>query len=449
MEKGSEGQQSLELSRLETPRSGPHDLKAFKDQILSYKGTHAWYHRALLNDGQEGKEIARALTRLAIANLGRVHSSAWSEIAERLGVPFESPRSEEQRRKRLWDELDKLHPVVDGTRRYVPPGKVLHDHAEVYEHARKLFGSYPAAMNAWQPGSYDASVKHHRKKFFDRKRMLQEARITLRRLFREHDYVSHETLRCHYKPEYALVRAAMRKNGFKKYTGFIESQLPEKYRSPLEGEYKLIGNVGELFSFAWFFLQMRENPFELRPCFPFYDKRLQVYAPQNRRSETGKSWPDVGILDFEDCALHLTEIKAGFNYTRSYAKFVIEKYESSPDDPVRLLNENEEKDETKVVFDSVHLHFSQNRIEDGVLDLFKECDIAVVTSAEFRALFEGGLGAAYDAFISKPLQFVRAKHHLGLEDLVLQLAPDATRDKVLQQRAKDRQGAEQYQEQPF
>lgn len=402
----------------------------------------------MLNNGQEGKEISRALTRLAIANLGRKHSSDLGTIADHLGVPFESPRSEEQRKKRLWAELEKLHPLVDGERRYLPPGRVLHNHADIYEHARKLFGSYPAAMDAWQPGSYRQSVKHHRKKFFDRKRLMGEARVALWKLFREHDYVSHEALRCHFKPEYSLVRAAMRKNGFKSYTSFIERRLPKRYRSPLEGEYDRIGNVGELFSFAWYFLQMQDGKsLQLQPCFPFYADRIQVYAPNNMRSKSGKSFPDVGVFDFgRDAGLQLTEVKAGFNYTRSYARFCLRKYESSPDDPIRLWDEN---DPTPVAFSEAHLHFAEDRIEDGVLPMFKEQNVAVVTAAEFSARFEGALGEAYNAFIAKPLQFVRQKGLGALEDLVLDVAPDSTREHVLRLRAKDRKREVVYEEQPF
>jgi len=420
---------------LKTPASGPHDIDDFILECKDYMSSNPWELSLIKKDGEQGRGIYRALQRIARANYGVEKMNQLIPLAETLGIPFEQPRYDEEiRKKRLFEDFDAIHPSVGGERKYISPVEVLNDHSSVHSGAITLFGSYPAAMDAWEPGSYTLSALHRNKQFVDKKSLLRRARVKLWQLFREHDFLSKEVLRMHFPKDYNLVGGALRTNRYKSYNSFVERQLPKRYRPPLKGENSLMGAVGELFSFAHYYLMMQGGAnISLVPTYPLHDPRLKVYAPNNRKSEHGEARPDMGIIDLDrlDC-VQITEVKSGFCYTEAYAKELRDKFKVNKGEKLTVLGSD-----TPVIFSELHLHIRPSFIDDKVTDVFR----GKVISRDFpyfMDMFDGhrDLRKKYEAFVTMPLRFVRDNAFSTLEDAVLEVAPENIRSSVKDMQSK-------------
>jgi hypothetical protein len=445
----------LTLDDLVLPRSGPSDLHAFKNVCEDYAKTHPWSHKAIQNDGPVGRDIYKGLSRLARSTLGPAKQCDLGLIAEALGIPFKGRLDKGRRTEALFAEFARVHPVVDGVQTYLPPVKVLREYGDVHRKAICLFGSYPAALEAWHPGSYAASALHHRKDFFnveERKKFLHRARATLYALFRTHDFMSREQLRFHAPDVYALVGAAHRMNRFKTYNNFVEAHLPKRFRPPLKGDTTLMGTVGEIFSYASVYLDMAKNSLLTAiPSFPYYSDRLRVHAPNNPKSDQGHAFPDVGVLDLGEEIIYIREAKAGLSFELGRAEDVTKKYAVSNGERLYLLNGENQcmDDELKVVFDELHLHVRPKFIEEGIVtrrrgdSLLLDTDIRVRGIDYFMDRFSGEIKKEYALFTAAPLQYVRNGSLGRLEDVVLDTAPKSVREEVFLLRERQRKAGEE------
>lgn len=431
------GNKRVEYDRITIPAGRNYDLPALRRQCLEYKASHLWYPRALMFDGEEGKQIKRQLENLSRSTFKDNNSAHIRQIAEYLGVPFEPHWNLEDAKEKLFADFERIH--KDG---YLSPVEVRRENSAVSSRAVHLFGSYAAAMRAWKPGAYESSVQRHSRHTFDIDGLLADVRSALLKVFRAHDYIGQWELRRRFPDVASAVETVLKlKCRTRSYLGFVEKYLPRRYRPLSVAERAQVGQAGELFSFASLFLKMQSGEnLALFPSFPKrvykdhqlqknLDARIQLYTPHNPRSMSGMSFPDIGVLNLnsQDATVQLQEVKAGTYYPNAFAEGLVYKYSSSPDDPVRLWNR---EDATPVCFDAVHLHVRPQCIEGGVRGIFKEAGVRVLDSAGFLDEFSGHpeLRRHYELFYSRPFQYVRAKASRLLEAMVLELAPAKTRE---------------------
>ncbi len=378
------------------------DVIALRERAYELKAQGKWTLSDLMSE-PDGNKILRDLREYAQT----LYVSGNPLIgAHLLRIPLTLGNGYE---KKEWiiRQLSEIH--ANG---YLSPREANRRHCFVYKTAKRVFGSWARAMEAWKAGSYKESVERFRRGdhlagLFDENHELEWLTSRLLEIQREEKDISCTNLRACHRPEFNTIKALMSKGEETSYESFLESLGLKDDTKTTKDELIREGVIGELFTLVYLHaLRLEGEIYNLIP----YD---EVRKKQEITGQRGVVRPDFLVQFPNSGEWVIVEVKSGFyNFTPKdlrnknkngiFDKYLDNKFVD------RHINLNDAR------LHSLHLHFPSSRIHADALRILNEKGIHVITDEEFsRELrrFEDKVGKdvleSYQEFVRAPFVFVR------------------------------------------